>query len=467
MPAITPQILAIAKDARCNVFVESGTYKGTSFRRALESGIFERCYTVEIVPELYSELASQYPEQPNQRVFLGRSHEVFAEQVFPLCSPEDRTFFWLDGHFSKGDTGGADFPCPLLDELEAIRRYCPTNLVVIAIDDTDDLGRSDPEVPGLNWPTRDEVEAAAYRINPHFFCLDYTGASDTRKIFRGVLVFSYRRPKIQTPYIVRIIDNLRVIDHILNIRHYLHHLRAKWIEPVLPTKRLWRSFSLYVRYLSDWFHYSHIPNSETLHFLDSHPCLFERTTNTPFDAHYFYQDLWAFKRIQQGAPSFHVDVGSRAILAGMLTAITQVFFVDIRPLLATLDNFLSIPGSILAMPFNDNSIPSLSCLHVAEHIGLGRYGDPLDPEGTKKAIRELARVLAPGGNLYFSLPVGKCRVCFNAHRIHSPRQILDYFHDLKLLQFSGIDDGGLFRQGINPADLANSNYACGLFHFTK
>ena len=151
----------------------------------------------------------------------------------------------------------------------------------------------------------------------------------------------------------------------------------------------------------------------------------------------------------------------------MLTAITKVTFIDIRPLIVNLENFDSKPGSILALPFGDNSVPSLSCLHVAEHIGLGRYGDPLDPEGTKKATRELARVLALQGNLYFSVPVGKPRVCFNAHRIHSPQQILDYFYDLELIQFSGIDDRGNFRQAIDPGDLANASYACGLFHFTK
>ncbi len=84
------------------------------------------------------------------------------------------------------------------------------------------------------------------------------------------------------------------------------------------------------------------------------------------------------------------------------------------------------------------------------HIGLGRYGDPLDPEGTIKAINELKRVLvlAVGGNLYFSLPVGSPRLCFNAHRIHSPGQILEYFSDLKLVEFSGVDDKGNFLENI-------------------
>src|ERR1035437_9128085 len=65
---------------------------------------------------------------------------------------------------------------------------------------------------------------------------------------------------------------------------------------------------------------------------------------------------------------------------------------------------------------------SVSCLHVAEHIGLGRYGDPIDPLGTNKALLELQRVLAPGGVLLFSMPVGRERVEFNAQRIWDPRR---------------------------------------------
>jgi SAM-dependent methyltransferase len=239
-----------------------------------------------------------------------------------------------------------------------------------------------------------------------------------------------------------------------------------WLEPVISIKPLSRSISSYKRYLSDWSRYAALPDAEPLNFLDSYPCLFDRTATTPFDSHYFYQGIWALKAILQSGTHVHVDVGSNIVFAGMLTALTRVVFMDIRPLTVNLDRFTSLSGSILALPLADNSVTSLSCLHVAEHIGLGRYGDSLDTRGTAKAIRELVRVLAPQGHLYFSVPVGKPRLCFNAHRIHSPQQIMDYFHDLELVEFSGIDRG-MFLQGIDPADLAEASYACSLFHFTK
>ena len=119
------------------------------------------------------------------------------------------------------------------------------------------------------------------------------------------------------------------------------------------------------------------------------------------------------------------------------------------------------------MPFHDSSIESLSCLHVAEHIGLGRYGDPLDPQGTEKAAKELARVLAKDGFLYFALPIGKQAVYFNAHRVHNPLTIIEYFKDLKLAEFSAISDNGHFVFNAKPEDFVNANYSCGCFKFTK
>jgi len=133
----------------------------------------------------------------------------------------------------------------------------------------------------------------------------------------------------------------------------------------------------------------------------------------------------------------------------------------------SLDGLHSCRGTVLALPVRDSSVMSISCLHVAEHVGLGRYGDSLDPGGTVKACRELSRALAGGGTLYFSVPIGRPRVCFNAHRIHQAKQIPEYFADLDLVEFSAVDDAGGFLEYADVDSLANSDYGCGLFRFRK
>jgi SAM-dependent methyltransferase len=247
---------------------------------------------------------------------------------------------------------------------------------------------------------------------------------------------------------------------------------ARRLPPVVPAigYRVLQALSLpagLARWARDRRNYRALAGAEPLRWRDTDPKVFDRLPASPYDQHYFFQDVWAANRIAETRPARHVDVGSRLDYVGFLTSLTQVTFVDIRPLEAEVDRLESIAGSVLDMPFEDQSLESVSCLHVAEHVGLGRYGDPLDPHGTRKAAAELQRVLRPGGQLLFSGPVGSPRVCFNAHRIHSPHDILGMFSELELLEFSGVDDDGRFRRGRALEELSGSRYACGLFRFRR
>ncbi len=241
----------------------------------------------------------------------------------------------------------------------------------------------------------------------------------------------------------------------------------RWCTPIIDPYFIVKSLPNFPGYFRDMISYSKMKGAEPINLMDTYPVLYEKSSGTPFDAHYFYQDIWAFKKIYKDKPKEHFDISSKLIFAGLLSAITQVTYVDYHPLKISLKNFAFKQGDIISLPFKKNSISSLSCLNVAEHIGLGRYGDKLDPYGTKRACKELQGILATGGNLYFSVPVGKPRVCFNAHRVNSPKKILEYFKELKLVELSAIDDQNNFVENIDIETLENSSFACGLFHFTK
>ena len=43
----------------------------------------------------------------------------------------------------------------------------------------------------------------------------------------------------------------------------------------------------------------------------------------------------------------------------------------------------------------------VSCLHTLEHIGLGRYGDPIDPDGRIKGLSSFASLVKPGAGVAF------------------------------------------------------------------
>jgi SAM-dependent methyltransferase len=243
----------------------------------------------------------------------------------------------------------------------------------------------------------------------------------------------------------------------------------RMIAPVLDPRYVWRGLRDYPRYFAELTRYRRmLRDADQVAAVEMFPSLHERTSSTSFDPHYCYMGFWATEKLRGGTAG-HVDVASQISWVMALAAMRPVKFVDIRPFETHLPNLTVETGTVLSLPFADRSVASLSCLHVVEHVGLGRYGDPLDPLGSEKAIAELARVLAPGGKLLFALPVGRERVSFNAHRVHAPRTIISHFRrgGLELASFAAVDDERKFHSRIDPEQLSGADYACGMFEFIR
>ena len=190
------------------------------------------------------------------------------------------------------------------------------------------------------------------------------------------------------------------------------------------------------RFFSNYRRFTHLKENTHLPaaFADLYPRLFDDTDSTPLDPVYFYQDAWCAEKIFAARPTRHVDIASHAHLVGILSGFCPVTFVDIRPLPVQLPNLHFTKGDITALPFASESIESLSSVCVIEHIGLGRYGDPLDPFGSEKAAAELTRVLGQNGDLYISVPVDtENHVYFNAHRAFARDYMLSLFKELALV----------------------------------
>lgn len=208
----------------------------------------------------------------------------------------------------------------------------------------------------------------------------------------------------------------------------------------------------------------------SLEWQDRYPCLADKTATTDFDRHYIYHTAWAARVVGQVRPAAHVDISSTLYFCSIVSAFVPVRFYDYRPADLRLDNLSSERADLTHLPFADKSIASISCMHVVEHVGLGRYGDPLDPDADLRAMSELRRVVAPGGSLLFVVPVGRPKIMFNAHRIYACQKVIDCFAGLKLTEFALIPDhpaeGGLIRSATKEqAD--RQTYACGCFWFTS
>lgn len=230
----------------------------------------------------------------------------------------------------------------------------------------------------------------------------------------------------------------------------------------------------YPFYLKDYLGFRALQNQVdrgfALRWVDQWPCLLDKTQFTKFDRHYVYHTSWAARVLAETRPVSHVDISSSLYFAGIVSAFIPIHFYDYRPADLQLSQLSTKHADLTSLHFETGSISSLSCMHVVEHVGLGRYGDPLNANGDLKAIAELKRVLAPGGDLLFVVPVGKPKVAFNAHRVYSFEQIRSYFSDLVLKEFYLIpDDSAAAHPSMNPSTeiVAEQNYACGCFWFQK
>jgi SAM-dependent methyltransferase len=202
----------------------------------------------------------------------------------------------------------------------------------------------------------------------------------------------------------------------------------------------------------------------------TYPCYVDRYEPAgEVPRHYFWQDLWGARKVFAAGTRVHHDIGSR--LDGFIAhclPFCEVVMLDIRPLPIDVPGLRFVQANCMDMRgIAEGSIASLSSFHAIEHFGLGRYGDPIDPLGHEKAIAELKRVLAPGGQLLFSVPIGLQRLEFNGHRVFDPMTVMRLFEGLELVEFAAVDDANVLHENTRPEDWRGLQYGCGLFHFRK
>ena len=200
-----------------------------------------------------------------------------------------------------------------------------------------------------------------------------------------------------------------------------------------------------------------------------YPILNEKYMAPHLDRHYFYHPAWAARVLAETKPKKHIDISSTINFMSHISAFIPTEYYEYNVPDIKLDNLKVDHCDLLSLPFADNSVVSLSCMHVVEHIGLGRYGDPFDLDADLKAVKELTRVLAQNGHLLFVVPISSNpRIEFNAHRIYSYDMVMQMFEGLDLAEFCLIPDScsNMIRYA-HKNDCDNQIYACGCFHFTK
>ena len=184
----------------------------------------------------------------------------------------------------------------------------------------------------------------------------------------------------------------------------------------------------------------------------------------------FHADLLISQYIYEKKPINHLDIGSRIDgLVSHIASYRKIDVIDIRNIDISPHKNINFINKDINEFFDENIYDSISSVGVLAHIGLGRYGDPIDPEGYRKAIKTICEITKKDGKIYIMVPVGKPGVEFNSHRVFDAKDIIEYFDigKCKLENFHLVDDNGNLKINFDYKLTTHYNFAGGIFVFKK
>jgi len=145
-------IRAYARKNRLSIFVETGTYRGDMVA-AVKHG-FEKVYSIELGADLHRLAQERFAADSHVTILQGDSGEVLSGLLPRIDRP---ALFWLDGHYSEGDTARSALITPIRRELDQILAHPLARRHVILIDDARLFTGED------DYPTMESLNAVLAR----------------------------------------------------------------------------------------------------------------------------------------------------------------------------------------------------------------------------------------------------------------------------------------------------------------
>lgn len=96
-------------------FIETGTYYGDMVWAQRYN--FDDIYSIELSKDLVEFTKKRFKKNPHIKIIQGDSGKIMPTLIKDI---HERALFWLDGHYSGGDTARGDKDSPILEEVKAI-----------------------------------------------------------------------------------------------------------------------------------------------------------------------------------------------------------------------------------------------------------------------------------------------------------------------------------------------------------
>jgi hypothetical protein len=119
-------LLDYAKKIDCKIFVETGTCLGDTLYSCKDS--FDELFSIELSHKLFIDCQNRFLAYSHIHVFEGDSGVLLPKIVE---GKKKTILFWLDAHYSGGETARGEEDSPVVKELDFILKKVPHFCVLI------------------------------------------------------------------------------------------------------------------------------------------------------------------------------------------------------------------------------------------------------------------------------------------------------------------------------------------------
>jgi hypothetical protein len=156
-------------DFQLHTLIETGTFLGDTI--AATSKLFDQVYSIELSDELYKLAKKRFEKTGKITIKHGDSGDMIKEILDHITQP---CLFWLDGHYSEGNTAKGQLNTPIIKELTHIFNNKIKGHVIL-IDDARCFNGTD------DYPTIEYLTGFVKEFNPN---LQLVVENDIIRIFQ-------------------------------------------------------------------------------------------------------------------------------------------------------------------------------------------------------------------------------------------------------------------------------------------